>query len=65
MMKYCDICEKFVDETYTLEIRHQDDAGKSGMILTNICFDCISELKLSDKCNDYKIIEKFIQERIW
>lgn len=64
-MKYCDYCEKFVDETFTLEIRHQDDAGRSGMVLSCICMDCIMELKTSDKCNHlYNIIDEYIQERI-
>ena len=64
-MKYCDICEKFVDETFTLEIRHHDDAGQSGMVISNICMDCIMKTKASDKCNHiYNIIDEYIQERI-
>lgn len=55
-MKYCDYCEKFVDDTFTVEIRHHDEAGRSGTVLTNICMNCI--LESMDIDESYKIINE-------
>ena len=63
-MLYCDTCEKFVDDVFTLEIYSSDNYGKSGMIIKNICMDCIFEIESADKrkINKYNVIPEGVKQ---
>lgn len=63
-MLYCDICEKFVDELFTLEILSNDEYGKTGMIINHICYDCIIETESADKkkLHKYNVIPEGVKQ---